>query len=178
VLALYLQQGRGLRPLTAGLVFTILAAAYLASSIAAPRLSARHGRNVILVGALTLASGHALLVGAVLIVGVGGTVAALIPGLLLVGAGMGLVLAPLATTILETLQPERAGAASAMLTTFQNVGNAIGVAITGVLFFGALHAGYARAFEVAVGELAVLLLGVAALSRLLPRRPPASATAA
>ncbi|HEY2650643.1 MAG TPA: MFS transporter [Solirubrobacteraceae bacterium] len=178
VLALYLQQGRGLRPLSAGLVFTILAAAYLASSIAAPALSARHGRNVILAGALVLASGHALLLGAVLIVGVGGTVAALIPGLLLVGAGMGLVLAPLAATILETMKPERAGAASAMLTTFQNVGNAIGVAITGVLFFGALHSGYARAFEVAAGELAVLLVGVAALSRLLPRRPSSSATAA
>jgi EmrB/QacA subfamily drug resistance transporter len=178
VLALYLQQGRGLRPLSAGLVFTILAAAYLASSITAPALSARHGRNVILAGALVLASGHALLLGAVLIVGVGGTVAALIPGLLLVGAGMGLVLAPLATTILETMQPERAGAASAMLTTFQNVGNAIGVAITGVLFFGALHAGYSRAFEVAAGELALLLLGVAMLSRLLPRRPSASAAAA
>jgi MFS family permease len=38
VLALYLQLGRGLRPLTAGLVFTILAGAYLAASVAAPSL--------------------------------------------------------------------------------------------------------------------------------------------
>jgi len=38
VLALYLQQGRGLRPLPAGLVFTILAVAYLAASVAAPSL--------------------------------------------------------------------------------------------------------------------------------------------
>jgi EmrB/QacA subfamily drug resistance transporter len=168
VLALYLQQGRGLRPLTAGLVFTVLAAAYLASSIVAPTLAARHGRRVIMTGALVLASGQALLLAAVADVGVGGSLAALVPGLLLVGAGMGLVLAPLASTILQTLEPERAGAASAMLTTFQNVGNALGVAITGVLFFGALHAGYAHAFEVSVAELAVLLIGVAALTRLLP----------
>jgi MFS family permease len=178
VLALYLQQGRELQPLSAGLVFTILAAAYLASSIAAPGLSARHGRGVIMGGALVLATGHALLLAAVVLIGVGGTVAALIPGLLLVGAGMGLVLSPLANTILETLEPARAGAASAMLTTFQNVGNALGVAITGVLFFGALHAGYARAFEVAVAELAVLLVGVAALSRLLPRPLRADASRA
>jgi hypothetical protein len=55
-----------------------------------------------------------------------------------------------------------------MLSTMQNVGNAVGVAVTGVIFFGALHGGYAHAFELAVGELALMLLGVAALTRLLP----------
>jgi hypothetical protein len=58
-----------------------------------------------------------------------------------------------------------------MLATMQNVGNALGVAITGVIFFGSLHGGYAHAFELAVGELAVLLVCVAALTRLLPSRP-------
>jgi EmrB/QacA subfamily drug resistance transporter len=168
VLALYLQQGRGLRPLSAGLVFTVLAGAYLAASIAAPALTQRHGRGAIMTGALVLAAGHALLLVAVADVGIGGSVAALVPGLLLVGGGMGLVLAPLTTTILQTLRPERAGAASGVLTTMQNVGNSLGVAITGVLFFGALHAGYAHAFEVAAAQLGLLLIGVAALTRLLP----------
>jgi MFS family permease len=170
VLALYLQNGRGLHPLPAGLVFTILAAAYVAASMRAPALTARHGRAVIGVGALVLAAGHALLLAAVSDVGVGGSLAVLVPGLVLVGAGMGFVLAPLASTILHSLEPERAGAASGMLTTMQNVGNALGVAVTGVIFFGALHSGYATAFELAVGELAVLLVGVAALTRLLPGR--------
>ena len=170
VLALYLQNGRGLRPLSAGLVFTILAAAYVAASMRAPSLLARHGRGVIGVGALVLAAGHALLLAAVSDIGVSGSLAMLVPGMLLVGAGMGLVLAPLASTILQSLEPEQAGAASGMLTTMQNVGNALGVAVTGVIFFGALHSGYAPAFELAVGELAVLLVGVAALTRLLPRR--------
>jgi dipeptide/tripeptide permease len=133
----------------------------------------RHGRRVIAAGALVLAAGHVLLLLVVADVGVAGSVAALAPGLLLVGAGMGLVLAPLATTILQGVDPERAGAASGMATTVQNVGNALGVAITGVIFFGALHAGYAHAFELAVGELAVTLVAVAALSRLLP--PPRKA---
>ena len=88
---------------------------------------------------------------------------------MLVGAGMGLVLAPLASMILQSLEPERAGAASGMVTTMQNVGNALGVAVTGVIFFGALHSGYAPAFELALAELAVLLVLVAALARLLPR---------
>src|SRR5205823_197132 len=160
----------GLHPLPAGLVFTILAAAYVATSMRAPALTARHGRRVIGIGALVLAAGHALLLAAVSDIGVGGSLAALVPGLVLVGAGMGLVLAPLASTILSSLDPERAGAASGMLTTMQNVGNALGVAVTGVIFFGALHSGYATAFELAVGELAVLLVGVALLTRLLPGR--------
>ncbi len=168
VLALYLQNGRGLRPLSAGLVFTIMAAAYVAASMRGPALTLRYGRVVIGAGALALAAGHGLLLAAVADIGVGGSLVALVPGLVLVGAGMGLVLAPLASTILASLEPERAGAATGMLTTVQNVGNAIGVAVTGVIFFGALHSGYATAFELAVGELAVLLVGVAGLSRLLP----------
>jgi EmrB/QacA subfamily drug resistance transporter len=168
VLALYLQNGRGLQPLPAGLVFTILAAAYVAASMRAPALTARHGRGVIAFGALALACGHGLLLAAVADIGVGGSLFVLVPGLVLVGAGMGLVLAPLASTVMQSLEPERAGAASGMLTTMQNVGNAIGVAVTGVIFFGALHSGYARAFELAAGELAVLLVVVAALTRLLP----------
>ncbi len=170
VLALYLQNGRGLHPLPAGLVFTILAAAYVAASMRAPALSARYGRGVIATGALVLAAGHGLLLAAVSDIGVSGSLATLVPGLVLVGAGMGLVLAPLASTIMQSLEPERAGAASGMLTTMQNVGNAIGVAVTGVIFFGALHSGYAPAFELAAGELAALLVGVAALTRLLPGR--------
>ena len=43
VLALYLQQGRGLDALQAGLVFTILAGAYLVASMRAPALTLRSG---------------------------------------------------------------------------------------------------------------------------------------
>ncbi len=101
----------------------------------------------------------------------------LVPGLVAVGVGMGLVLAPLTGTILTTLVPERAGAASGMLSTMQNVGNALGVAVTGVIFFGALNRGYAHAFELAALELAVLLVTVAALTRLLPAPQAAAGVA-
>jgi EmrB/QacA subfamily drug resistance transporter len=170
VLALYLQEGRGLQALPAGLLFTVLAVAYMAASTLSPSLAARHGRAVIAGGALLLASGHALLLIAVAGIGVRGSVVYLVPGLLAVGGGMGLVLAPLASTILQALEPDRAGAASGMLTTMQNVGNAIGVAVTGVIFFGALPSGFPTAFELAAGELALLLLAVAGLTRLLPRK--------
>jgi EmrB/QacA subfamily drug resistance transporter len=168
VLALYLQQGRGMTPLHAGLVFTILAVAYLAASMGAPALATKHGRKVLAAGALTLAVGHALLLLAVADVGLGGAIAILVPGLLLIGAGMGLGITPLATIILSGIEPQQAGAASGALTTMQGVGNALGVAVIGVIFFGALGGGYAHAFELSLAALATILLSVAVLTRLLP----------
>lgn len=152
----------------AGLVFTILAGSYLVASMRAPALTERHGRRVLGAGALVLAAGHAMLLVAVADVGTRGTVAVLVPGLLLVGAGMGLGISPLAAIILSSTRPEHVGAASGALATMQNVGNAIGVAIIGVIFFGTLHAGFADAFKVSLIALAAILVSVATLSRLLP----------
>jgi EmrB/QacA subfamily drug resistance transporter len=174
VLALYLQQGRGLSALHAGLIFTILAAAYLVASLRAPALATRHGRTVLAVGALVLAAGHGLLLAAVADVGVGGSLALLAPGLILVGAGMGLGITPLTTIILSGMKPEQAGAASGALTTMQNVGNALGVALIGVIFFGAAHSGFAAAFELSLAALAAILIVVAVLTRLLPATVSAS----
>jgi EmrB/QacA subfamily drug resistance transporter len=174
VLGLYLQQGRGLDPLQAGLVFTILAVAYLVTSLRAPTLTVRYGRRVIAVGALTLAAGHALLLAGTAFSAADAWIEWLLPGLLLVGAGMGLCITPLVTTVLSSVQPEHAGAASGVLSTVQQVGNALGVAVAGVLFFGALGTGgYVFAFEVTLIEFVILLLGVACLSRLLPGRTTA-----
>ena len=165
VLALYLQQGRGLSPLHAGLVFTILAAAYLAASLGAPALAVRHGRRVLAAAAAVLAAGHLTLLATV---GLHEPVLALTPGLLLVGAGMGLAIAPLATIILTSAPSEHGGAASGVMTTLQNVGNAIGVAVIGVIFFGALHSGISAAFQLSLVALAAILLIVLAITRLLP----------
>jgi len=165
VLALYLQQGRGLTPLHAGLVFTILAAAYLAASLGAPALAVRNGRRVLGAAAAVLAAGHVTLLG---IVGLHASVLALAPGLVLVGAGMGLAIAPLATIILTSAAPEQGGAASGVMTTLQNVGNAVGVAVIGVIFFGALHSGISSAFQLSLGALAAILVAVLAITRLLP----------
>ncbi len=168
VLSLYLQLGRGLSALHSGLVFTILAAAYLATSLRAPALTERHGRRVLAVGAGILAAGHLALALAVAEVGVGGSLAALVPGLVLVGAGMGLGITPLATLIMGASKPEHVGATSGVLATMQNVGGALGVAVIGVVFYGTLHHGFADAFRLSVVALALILTAVVALTRLLP----------
>jgi EmrB/QacA subfamily drug resistance transporter len=170
VLSLYLQQGRGLDPLQAGLVFSVLAVAFVAASLRAPGWTMRYGRRLIATGALILAAGDLLLLASVSAIGTGGSVAVLAPGLLLVGAGQGLCITPIAATVLASLDPQSAGAAAGVLSTMQQVGNALGVAITGVIFYGALSGGFAHAFTLSLAELATLLLGVAALTRLLPQR--------
>jgi hypothetical protein len=170
VLGLYLQQGRGLSPLAAGGVFTFLAAGYLLTSFRAPALTMRFGRSVIAAGAVTAALGDAALYLATAHAGTGGSVAWLFPGLVLLGAGQGLCITPLTTTVLSHAEPVTAGSVSGALGTAQQVGNSVGVAVTGVLFFGALSHGYGLAFEHSVLQMGALLLVVAALTWLMPRR--------
>ena len=66
--------------------------------------------------------------------------------------------------------PATAGSVSGVLSTAQQAGNSIGVAVTGLLFFGALGHGYSLAFERSVLQMGALLLMVAALTRLMPAR--------
>jgi len=168
VFALYLQQGRGLGALQAGLVFTILAISYMAASVKATALTSTLGRGAPAIGALTLAAGHLILAATV---AADGSITALVPALLLIGAGMGMVITPLTTTVLASVPPEHAGAASGALSTMQQVGNAVGVAITGIIFFGAAKHGVPHAFELSLVQLAAVCVAAAALTRLLPRRP-------
>jgi EmrB/QacA subfamily drug resistance transporter len=169
LLALYLQQGRGLSPIESGGVFAVLAAGYLVTSFRAPGLTVRFGRRVIAIGAVTGAAGDLLMMLALLRWGAAGPVAALFPGLFLLGAGQGLCITPLTTTVLSHADAARAGSVSGALSTAQQVGNAIGVAVTGVVFYGLLHRGYAAAYEWSVALMACLLLAAAALAFAIPR---------
>jgi MFS family permease len=143
-LALYLQQGRGMSALAAGLLFTVLAGAYVAVSGPAPALTARFGRAVIAAGGVCLAAGLGMLAVVVGDLGTGGSWAELVPGLLLVGAGIGLCYTPLTSIVLARIEPSGAGAASGAMATVQQIGYAVGVALTGVIFFAARRHGIAQ----------------------------------
>ena len=134
----------------------------------APALTQRFGRTLIGVGALTLAGGHLLLLSAVTATGAKGSIAALVPGLILVGAGMGLCITPLTTVVLASARPENAGMVSGTLSTMQQIGNSVGVAVTGVIFFGAVRHGYRPCLWPVGHRARLVLLAVAGLSRLLP----------
>jgi EmrB/QacA subfamily drug resistance transporter len=175
VLALYLQEGRGLDALGSGLVFTPLAVGYLAASIVSQGLAGRLGRQLLALGGITRAVALAGLIATVVAVGSGGDVALLLPALVLDGVGMGLLTAPLIATVLADMKPAQAGAASGVLSTAQQVGNALGIALVGALFYGALGAtptpdDVARAFELSLIAVAGLCAAVALLVQALPGR--------
>ena len=172
VLAFYLQQGRGLAPLASGLVFTTTALAFSVTSLTAARINRWLGRATLPVGALGMAVG----LGALRLIvgwnGVGGPLFPLIAALLVDGAGMGLVMAPLVATVLAGMPAHHAGAAAGVLATAQQVANALGVALISLAFFGALeHAGCAAAFTASLNGLVALALVLAVLVWRVQRRP-------
>jgi predicted MFS family arabinose efflux permease len=87
--------------------------------------------------------------------------------MLLAGAGMGLCLAPITATVLAHADVRRAGAVSGLLSTLQQVGNAVGVALVGLVFFGVPDSDHAFALSSLL--LAALLVVVALLATRLPR---------
>ncbi|MFB6440923.1 MFS transporter [Streptomyces sp. NPDC056411] len=174
VLSLTLQDGLGRDPLGAGLVYTPLAVAFFTASLIAGRL-ARFGRRVLQLGALTGALGFAGT--AVLAVHSGAALTAweLTPALALIGAGNGLLVTPLLNAVVSQVGPQQVGMASGLLSTGQQVGGAVGVALIGVLYYGALGgaahhdvAAYGHALTAAVLFNLALAAAVSALLPLLP----------
>jgi len=176
VLALYLQQGRGLDALASGVVFTPEGIGFLMTSMSARWLTRRLGWQALAVGALVLAVGFALLRAIVTHVGVTGHADVLAPALFLVGVGMGMVIAPLFSVVLAGIAPRHAGAAAGLLTAASQVANALGVAIIGIIFYGVLgrssgRDAYPNAFDASLIYLTALAVAVAVLIQLLPRDP-------
>jgi hypothetical protein len=124
------------------------------------------GRQVIGVGAVLMVIGLTLLAVAV---HDGGPVGWLAPGLFVDGVGMGMVLSPLASTVLSFVPPAEAGAGSGVAATTMQVGGAVGIAIIGVVFYRARSGGFAHAFTAGLIFLMIVELAVAVLVQLLPR---------
>ncbi|MET9176643.1 MFS transporter [Kitasatospora aureofaciens] len=168
VLALHLQLGRGLDALGSGLVFTAIGLGYLLTSNATHLVTARLGeRRTITAGGLLMAVGLGLLALAAYDAG-DASVWWLAPGLFVDGFGMGLVIAPVTTVSLAAVEPGLAGAAAGVVATVQQVGGAVGIALIGLVYYGAGDP--AAAFGRSVTALAVLELVLVGLVGLLPRR--------
>lgn len=160
VLALYLQDGLGLGPLAAGLLYTALGAGFLLVLLRGPAAVVRlGGPRVVALGAVILTAGWIALAVTVL------TTTAplwLVPALLVCGVGMGLVMAQLTAVAIAAVPPGHVGAVSGVLNTAVQVGSAVGAAAIGVVFYGALGAGRPAALAASLGALAVLGLLIAA----------------
>jgi len=133
--SIWLQLGLGRDPLASGLTGLPFAIGSALGSTASVRLVPRFGKRVLLAGTAMLASGMFGVMRTIEVVGTGLRGIQLSPVLLFCGLGMGLVIAPLLNAILAGVQRENAGAASGVLSTANQVGGAVGVAVVGVLFF-------------------------------------------
>lgn len=133
---LFLQGGLGFTPLQSGLtnipfsIGVMLGAGFLVN-VLVPKI----GRNALILGALCLIAGFGYLIYILNVVGADITGWHMAPGYLLNGTGMGLVVASLFNFVLGGVTPSHAGSASGVLSTTQELGTSIGIAVIGVIFF-------------------------------------------
>lgn len=143
VLAIFLQSGFGFTPLQSGLTTTPFPVGVLIASAVSGRLGLRWSRQRIALGSLCLATG--MLVLRTIVSGTGDAVDHwdLVIPLLLCGFGLGVGISPMFQTVLAGVPPRDAGSGSGALQSFQQIGSAIGIAITGQIFFSTLAARFA-----------------------------------
>ena len=137
-LSLTLQLGLHYSALHAGLSTAPFAIASAAGSATSVRLAPRLGRRILFLGSGLLVTGVTLTAVVLHFRGTDLQGWELAVPFVLAGAGLGCFVAPLLTIVLAGVPGRDAGSASGVLTTVQQVGGALGVAIVGVIFFGLL----------------------------------------
>ncbi len=124
---LYMQQVLGYSALRAGVSFLAMSVASLmASAVVGARLVGRLGvRRTLAIGFSLLALGLLLMARAP----VGGTYADLLPTFLLAGVGLGSCVVPVQVAAFAGVAEREAGLASGLVSTSQEVGGGLGVAV-------------------------------------------------
>jgi MFS family permease len=166
VVAVYLQEVRGYNPIETGAIFTAATLGVLVSSLAAERLAQRYAQKTLIVaGFVGTVLGIGLLIG---LVNAWSSVLAFVPGLLLIGLGVGVMLTPSVNVVQSSFPENLQGEISGLSRSVSNLGSTFGTAIAGTILVSGLttHA-YALAM-VAIAVVAVLGL-IAAL--FLPANP-------
>ncbi|WP_306966176.1 MFS transporter [Streptomyces afghaniensis] len=181
VWTLYMQLGLGWSALKAGLTgvpFSI--AVSVAAGMSVQQLVPRFGRKVLQAGALVMAAGVLLYLWESGHYGLGIAPWQMALPLVVMGVGMGLIVAPLTDAILSEVPREHSGSASGLLNTVQQMGNALGLGLVSVVFFGTIGdrlrpeqvgPAFADAFRNSLGWVAGVLGVIFLLMFALPKRP-------
>jgi MFS family permease len=168
VVSVYLQTVRGYNAIQTGVIFTAATVGILVSSLAAERLAGRRTqKSLILAGFITTIAGIGLLIG---LVTASDTVLAFVPGLLLIGLGVGVMLTPSVNLVQSAFPEEQQGEISGLSRSVSNLGSSLGTAIAGTILVSDLASGN-RSYALAMASLAVIgLIGLVA-ALLLPSNP-------
>lgn len=167
VLSLYFQRINGLSAWRTGLAFVPMMGAVLPVNLLAPRMSERVGPcRTMTVGATLSALGCLGLLG----VEPGTSYWAIGGQMIAMSAGLGLLVPPLTSTLLGSVEKARSGIAAGVLNATRQTGSVLGVAVFGALISGdgAFMPGLRAALMVST---AVLLTAAAAIWRGAERRP-------
>ncbi|MGW0995416.1 MFS transporter [Streptomyces sp. NPDC002523] len=181
VWTLYMQYGLGWSPLRAGLTgvpFSI--AVSVAAGMSVQKLVPRFGRKVLQAGALVMGLGVLLYIWEAHHYGLAIASWQMALPLVVMGLGMGLIVAPLTDAVLSEVPREHAGSASGLINTVQQMGNALGLGLVSVVFFGVIGdrltrdqvgPAFANAFQHALWWVAAVLGVIFLLMSALPKRP-------
>lgn len=161
ILNLLTQAELSYTPLEAGLAITPVSLGIVVGSLSGSQLADRIGRRTLHLGLLVTAAGLTTLYA--MLPGPQDSPWHLVPGVFLVGLGMGLMIAPLFNFILSDVDDHEVGSASGILTAMQQFGSALGVAVLGALFLGG-------SFSAAMVAMGGILAITSALVLLLPAR--------
>jgi EmrB/QacA subfamily drug resistance transporter len=161
---LYLQEVRGLSPLSAGLCTLPMAAmTVLCSPISGRVVGARGVRGPLVVGGLGLCTGSLMLVS----LGADTSLWWVLAAYLVFGLGFGAVNPPITNAAVSGMPASQAGVAAAVATTSRQVGLTLGVAVVGAVAIarvhGSLHDHLATASHPAWWLIAAMGAGIVAL---------------
>ncbi|MET7353144.1 MFS transporter [Streptomyces mirabilis] len=181
VWTLYMQVGLGWRPLRAGLTgvpFSIAVSA--AAGMSVQLLVPRFGRKVLQAGALIMAAGVLLYIWESERYGLSIASWQMALPLVVMGAGMGFIVAPLTDAVLSEVPREHSGSASGLINTVQQMGNALGLGLVSVVFFGQIGdrltptqvgPAFVNGFQHALGWVVAVMVAIFLLMFALPKRP-------
>ena len=133
ILSLYWQQLRGYSPLVTGLCFLPWMCAVFPANLLAPWVAQKTGvRWTIVIGELIF------LVGCIFLLGLGEKTPfpSMVGQLAAIGAGLGLVVPPMTSAMLGSVDKRQSGIASGVLNSMRQTGSVVGVALFGSLIAG------------------------------------------
>jgi MFS family permease len=155
VLTIHFRAGLDLTALQAGLAFLLPTGTITIGNLAGERFMARHGLTAVLVaGLVTGAAGAALLVPAT---AAGGGYLAMVPGLALVGLGMGLVFPAMFTAATTGIPGEHGGIAAGVASSALQFGSAVGLAVVSGLLATPATGLTAGLVVIAIGALTAIV---------------------
>ena len=130
VFSLYFQRIQHLSPLWTGIAFAPMTGAVLATNLVAARVTNLIGpRLAVAAGTAAVAVGCLALLG----IRAGSNYWSLLLQLVAMGAGLGLLVPPLTSTLLASVPKTQSGIASGVLNSMRQTGSVIGVALLGSL---------------------------------------------